>query len=134
MNKKFLCVCLAAFLSQSALSETDLATCYRKATNKAQYQDCLETEYKLLKKEYDDVLERVLAEAQSLDRVHSKKQVAKTFNDANKSFDRYLKDECGFLESTSGKTSSKSGVELSCRINLMRVRMGSMRHIYLNPQ
>ena len=56
-----------AVLSTSAVAADALAECYRTADNRLEVQACLKKELAETEKFYDDIVDRVLANARDLD-------------------------------------------------------------------
>lgn len=128
--KRILFFSLIAFFSLQAQADT-IGECYRKAVTKAQIEECLSFEHKSVKKSYDAVVERVLAEARSIDRAQkTNKLVANNFMKSNAAFKQYVDDECSFIGTSYGKRGQSA--ELSCRINLLRVRAAALEGRYVS--
>lgn len=135
MKKQF-AAALAAFMlggaAASAVAADALAECYRTADSKVQIQACLKQELEQAKKEYDEISDRVLANARELDRIQKRKGAAKAFEDANKAFDKYVDAECKWLEASYGAGSGAGNAVLACRINLLRTRTGAQDAQFLS--
>ena len=114
-----------AVLSTSAVAADALAECYRTADNRLEVQACL-------KKELADIVDRVLANARDLDRIQKRKGAAKAFEESNKAFSRYLDAECKWVEESYGSGTGSGDAILACRINLMKMRAGSLDAQFLS--
>ena len=81
---------------------------------------------------YDDIVDRVLANARDLDRIQKRKGAAKAFEESNKAFARYLDAECKWVEESYGSGTGSGDAILACRINLMKMRAGSLDAQFLS--
>lgn len=81
---------------------------------------------------YDDIVDRVLANARDLDRIQKRKGAAKAFEESNKAFARYLDAECKWVEASYGAGTGSGDAILACRINLMKMRAGSLDAQFLS--
>jgi hypothetical protein len=124
----------AGLLWAGAASAADaLAECYRTADNKVAVQACLKKELDQTQKEYDDIVDRILAKARDLDRIQKRRnEAAKAFTDANKAFERYVDAECGWLEESYGAGTGSGNAVLACRINLIKTRSGALDAQFLS--
>ena len=122
----------AAVLCTSAVAADALAECYRTADNQVEVQACLKQELEQTEKFYDDIVDRVLANARDLDRVQKRKRAAKAFEDSNKAFNRYVETECKWLEESYGSGSGSGNAVLACRINLLKTRAESLDMQFLS--
>lgn len=122
----------AAALSTSATAADALAECYRTADSKVEVQACLKKELAQTEKDYADIVDRVLANARDLDRVQKRKGAAKAFEESNKAFKRYVDAECKWVEESYGAGTGAGNAILACRINLMKMRAGSLDAQYLS--
>lgn len=75
-----------AAVSTSAVAADALSECYRTADNRLEVQACLKKELAETEKFYDDIVDRVLANARDLDRIQKRKGAAKAFEESNKAF------------------------------------------------
>lgn len=116
----------------SAAAADALADCYRAADSKGDIQACLRRELAETEKFYEDIVDRVLADARDLDRVQKRKDAAKAFEDSNKAFMRYVEAECKWVEESSGASAGASNAVLACRINLLKLRAGSLDAQFLS--
>lgn len=121
-----------AVLSTSAVAADALAECYRTADNRLEVQACLKKELAETEKFYDDIVDRVLANARDLDRIQKRKGAAKAFEESNKAFSRYLDAECKWVEESYGSGTGSGDAILACRINLMKMRAGSLDAQFLS--
>lgn len=62
-----------AAVSTSAVAADALSECYRTADNRLEVQACLKKELAETEKFYDDIVDRVLANARDLDRIQKRK-------------------------------------------------------------
>lgn len=122
----FSCFVSASLFSYCALAADALTDCYRKADTTIEVQACLKKEFESVKNYYDDVLDRVMSNARELDRVQRKKEAVKALTAANKSFDAYVEDQCGWVQASYGSGSGAGAAALACRVNLYRARAGEM--------
>ncbi len=113
-------------LTAPAMAADPLGECYKSADTAIETQACLKRELDAVKKNYDDVVDRVANHARELDRVQSRKTALKAFTQANKSFERFVDDECGWVSASFGSGSGAGNAELACRINLLRLRAGAL--------
>ena len=117
----------AGLLWAGAASAADaLAECYRTADNKVAVQACLKKELDQTQKEYDDIVDRILAKARDLDRIQKRR------NEAAKAFERYVDAECGWLEESYGAGTGSGNAVLACRINLIKTRSGALDAQFLS--
>ena len=119
----------SAVLNTSAVAADALAECYRSADNRLEVQACLKKELAETEKFYDDIVDRVLAD---LDRIQKRKGAAKAFEESNKAFARYLDAECKWVEESYGSGTGSGDAILACRINLMKMRAGSLDAQFLS--
>lgn len=122
----------SAVLNTSAVAADALAECYRSADNRLEVQACLKKELAEAEKFYDDIVDRVLANARDLDRIQKRKGAAKAFEESNKAFARYLDAECKWVEESYGSGTGSGDAILACRINLMKMRAGSLDAQFLS--
>ena len=122
----------SAVLNTSAVAADALAECYRSADNRLEVQACLKKELAETEKFYDDIVDRVLANARDLDRIQKRKGAAKAFEESNKAFARYLDAECKRVEESYGSGTGSGDAILACRINLMKMRAGSLDAQFLS--
>ena len=115
-----------AVLSTSAVAADALAECYRTSDNRLEVQACLKKELA------EDIVDRVLANARDLDRIQKRKGAAKAFEESNKAFSRYLDAECKWVEESYGSGPGSGDAILACRINLMKMRAGSLDAQFLS--
>ena len=120
--------------SWSVVAGDALDSCYRQAETQKDYQQCLNSEYELVRHEYDRVVERVMTEARGLDRVQRKKTAAKAFMEANKSFLNYVEKECDWVSISHGAKSAGTNAKLACRINQLRIRTGALEAQFLSEE
>lgn len=132
MKRVITTVLLAAAATASVQAETQVQACYEKAETAQQKAVCLKSELKLVEKAYNDVVERVTVKAKSLDRNKKKKAAMQALTRANKDFNTYVKSECKWYAVSRGIVARSSNVELSCRINMLRVRTSNLEYQYLN--
>ncbi len=135
MSRSFAVVLLTASLTagmSSALAADSLAECYRTADNKVDVQVCLKKELAETQKFYEDIVDRVLANARDLDRVQKRKGAAKAFEESNKAFMRYVDSECKWLEASYGAGTGSGNAILACRINLLKTRAGALDAQFLS--
>lgn len=121
-----------AAVSTSAVAADALSECYRTADNRLEVQACLKKELAETEKFYDDIVDRVLANARDLDRIQKRKGAAKAFEESNKAFARYLDAECKWVEASYGAGTGSGDSILACRINLMKMRAGSLDAQFLS--
>lgn len=121
-----------AGLAFGACANDELQACYKNAKTAQETAVCLKAEMKVVKKEYNDVLERVTVKARSLDRNKKRKTAAQALVRANKEFDQYVSSECKWYAVSRGVNAKTSNVELACRINMLRVRTSNLEYQYLN--
>lgn len=122
-----LCVCASA----SAQTPAD---CFNKSATQVEYAACLKTEMETLDTQYKNVVEQVMSQMRALDRVQKNKKATQALTEANKAFQSYVKEECDLIETSYGSGSGAGAAGLSCRINLTRLRMGSLQHQFLSAQ
>lgn len=123
------CLCVAS----AATAADALTSCYKKSETTVEVQACLKEELEVVKKRYDDVVERVMDNARELDRVQKKKTAANAFTEANKAFEKFVDAECGWINASYGSGTGAGNAKLACRINLMRLRTGAMDAQFLTP-
>lgn len=123
----------AACVAIPAAAADALAECYKKADNGVEVHACLNKELDVVKKRYDDVVDRVMDNARELDRVQKKKTAVKAFAEANKAFDKFVESECGWIAESYGSGSGAGNAQLACRVNLMRLRTGALDAQFLTP-
>ncbi len=126
--KKLLCLCgfiglTLPFVTQAA---GPIDECYKNAQTSSAMRECLKLELYETRAEYRQVLEKVTAQASELDRVTGKRIAQPALDKANLSFDRYVADQCTFDEAMMGSGTGAGSANLSCQINLLRVRMGAL--------
>lgn len=122
----------AACLTAPVFVADALADCYRQADSKVEVQACLKKELAQVEKDYQDVVGRVLTNARDLDRIQKRKGAAKAFEDSNKAFMRYVETECNWVEESYGAGTGAGNAVLACRINLLRMRTGSLDAQFLS--
>ena len=125
--------CAAATIMIAAACAAIPAECYKKADNGVEVHACLNKELDVVKKRYDDVVDRVMDNARELDRVQKKKTAVKAFAEANKAFDNFVESECGWIAESYGSGSGAGNAQLACRVNLMRLRTGALDAQFLTP-
>ena len=123
------CLCVA----EGASAADALTSCYKKSETTIEVHACLKEELKVVKKHYDDVVERVMDNARELDRVQKKKTAAKAFAEANRDFEKFVDAECGWINTSHSSGTGAGNAELACRINLMRLRTGALDAQFLTP-
>lgn len=109
----------------------DVTACYNQAGTQVQYVTCLKEEQAQLEEKYRDVLDQVTSQLRTVDRAQKNKKATQAFSDANKAFLAYLKEECELVGATRDSEADAGGAEIACRINLMRMRLGALRHQFL---
>ena len=130
--KRLITTLLLAASAAGVQAQTQVQACYEKAETAQQKAVCLKAELKLVEKAYNDVVERVTVKAKSLDRNKKKKAGMQALTRANKDFNDYVKSECKWYAVSRGIVARSSNVELSCRINMLRVRTSNLEYQYLN--
>lgn len=130
--KQVIVAMLLATTAFGAQAESKVQACYEKAQSAREKAVCLKAEMKVVEKEYNDVIERVTVKAKSLDRKKKKQTAMQALTRANKRFDEYVKSECKWYAVSRGIVAKSSNVELSCRINMLRVRTSNLEYQYLN--
>lgn len=127
MKRLGLIAVLGAGLVSFQVSAADaLSECYRQADTTIEVSNCLKKEMTAVQNYYDDVLDRVMNSARELDRVQRKREAVPALTRANRSFDEYVKDQCGYVEASYGSGNGAGAAALACRINLYRARAGEM--------
>lgn len=134
MNKRIVTVLalVGLFGTGSAVAADALAECYRAADSKVEVQACLKKELAQTEKFYDDIVDRVLVNARDLDRVQKRKGAAKAFEASNKAFERYVDAQCKWVEESYGSGTGAGNAVLACRINLLKLRAGSLDAQFLS--
>lgn len=117
---------LACGLSTSAHADDALFACYKQADTMIEVQACLKKELAQVQKYHDEVLDRVMNSARELDRVQRKKEAVKALTAANKAFDKYVTEQCQWVQASYGTSPGAGNAQLACRISLIRTRAGSM--------
>lgn len=120
----------------TVMSEEKLAQCYKQAQNlPARLNDCLTQELSMVKKEHKDVTERVFLIAKALDKKKGNKSVTDSHMKANQSFENYVDRECNVMKvMNSGDKLDQSNEDLSCEINLYRMRVDMLENRYLSAE
>ncbi|MDY6011130.1 MAG: lysozyme inhibitor LprI family protein [Duodenibacillus sp.] len=129
------CVVAAALVGvvSAAVAAADpLQACYKRADTMIEVQACLKKELDQVQKYHDEVLDRVMDSARELDRIQKRKEAVKALTEANKAFARYVDEECGWVQASYGSGSGAGNAALACRINLLRVRAGTMDARFLS--
>ncbi len=133
MTKTWVAMTTALWLCSAASAQTP-ADCFNKAATQVEYAACLKTEMETLDKQYKNVEEQVMSQMRALDRVQKNKKATQALTEANKAFQTYVKEECDLIETSYGSGSGAGAAGLACRINLTRLRMGSLQHQFLSAQ
>ena len=115
MTKTWVAMTAALLLCSAASAQTAPTECFDKAATQVEYAACLKTEMESLGKQYKNVEEQALT-------------------DANKAFQTYVKEECELIEKSYGSGAGAGAAGLACRINLTRLRMGALQHQFLSAQ
>ena len=120
----------------TVMSEEKLAQCYKQAQNlPTRLNDCLTQELSMVKKEHKDVTERVFLIAKALDKKKGNKSVTDSHMKANQSFENYVDRECNVMKvMNSGDKLDQSNEDLSCEINLYRMRVDMLENRYLSAE
>lgn len=121
---------LCAVSVASAAEETS-QQCYKNAQNRVDTIRCMELELQEVRKVYDGVVERVADNARELDRIQRKKLALPAFEEANRAFAGYVKQECEWVEQSYGSGSGAGNASQACRINLYRIRASSLETQFL---
>lgn len=111
-----------------------LAACYRQAQNSPdKLSNCLTREFDMLKKEYKDVTDRIFVLAKSKDKNKGKRGLTASQQKTNNAFESYVESECNFMSdmNTADKLSQRNE-ELSCRVNLYRMRIDLLENHFLS--
>lgn len=126
--KKILWLCSLSILSVTPLmsSAASVDECYKSAQTTAAVRECLKQELQETREEYRAMIEKLTNQAGELDRVTGRSVALPALEKANISFDRYVSDQCVFDEAMSGSGTGAGAANLSCQINLLRIRMGSL--------
>lgn len=126
--KKIFWLCSLSLLSlTSAMSyAASVDECYKSAQTTAAVRECLKQELQETREEYRAMMEKLTNQAGELDRVTGRSVALPALEKANMSFDRYVSDQCSFDEAMMGGGTGSGAANLSCQINLLRIRMGSL--------
>lgn len=137
MNKSMIAAlaCAAAF-STAALAagplDSSAASCYARAKDDYQQNECLQREYKAVQDEHKDVMERVIGIAKAWDKPYKSRQRWNKIIRAQQSFDAFVKRECDFVKyTTKGSNMKEKNAELACRINYLRIHINVLENHYL---
>lgn len=110
-----------------------LLSCYQKASDPTQELQCLEKEYKAVRREHKDVVERVAAIAKAWDKPYRTRQRWTKFIQAGQSYDTYVTRECQFFGwTTKGNRTKEKIAEMGCKVNLYRARIDMLENRYLS--
>lgn len=107
-------------------SAASVDECYKSAQTTAAVRECLKQELQETREEYRSMIEKLTNQAGELDRVTGRNVALPAFEKANLSFDRYVSDQCAFEEAMIAGGTGAGAANLSCQINLLRLRMGSL--------
>ncbi len=142
MKKILLCatagVLLCAGLTGTAYAadatEQSLATCYKQAQNSPEkLTRCLNQEHDFIKKEYKDVTERVFLLAKAFDKKKNSRGTTDLHLKSNQAFESYVERECSVMERLNeGDRTDQKNEELSCEINLYRMRIDMLENRFLS--
>ena len=99
----------------------DYSDCYRTASSRSATLDCLKREVKGLKASHAQATTRL---ADALRNAGTKK-AATNVATATKAFEKYVAEECNWIEAGAGGDSSAA--TLACQANLYRVRLGLLQ-------
>lgn len=131
--KKFLCLYSLLILACPLTSFAEnVDECYKNAQTTAAIRECLKQELQETREEYRSVMEKLTNQAGELDRVTGRNVALPALEKANLSFDRYVSDQCVFEEAMIAGGTGAGAANLSCQINLLRLRMGSLES-HINP-
>ncbi len=128
--KKFSLLFALLSLSLPAIShaDTQIEQCYKTATTQNAIRECLKQELKSTREEYRDLVDKMMKEANELDRVVGRNETTPALERANMAFDRYVAEQCKFEQSAQGGGSGAGAANLSCQINLLQWRMGTIEN------
>lgn len=125
--KKLLWLCsLSVLFPVVASAAESVDECYKSAQTTAAVRECLKQELQETRIEYRSVMEKLTSQAGELDRVTGRSVALPALEKANTSFDRYVSDQCAFDEALFGGGTGAGAANLSCQINLLRIRMGGL--------
>lgn len=132
--KKMALLTVGLLACATVSAQTTPTDCFNKSATQVEYAACLKTEMETLDTQYKNVVEQVMSQMRALDRVQKNKKATQALTEANKAFQAYVKEECDLIETSYGSGSGAGAAGLSCRINLTRLRMGSLQHQFLSAQ
>ena len=112
-----------------ASAENSLDQCYKTATTPSAVRECLKQELQSTRKEYRDLLDKLMKDANELDRVIGRNEATPALERANMAFDRYVAEQCQFEQTALGDATGAGSANLSCQINLLNWRMGIIENL-----
>ncbi|MBO7173787.1 MAG: DUF1311 domain-containing protein [Burkholderiaceae bacterium] len=119
-------------LSIPAVSQAnnEIEQCYKTATTQEAIRECNKQELQSTRKEYRELVAKLMKEANELDRVIGRNEVTPALERANMAFDRYVAEQCKFEQKALGGGKGASAANLTCQINLLHWRMGAIENFF----
>lgn len=118
--------------SGSALASNSIEECYKTAQSAQAIRECLKQELQVTRKEYRDLVSKLKKEADEHDRVVGRNIAEPALDKANLAFDRFVSAQCNFDQSMQGEGTGAGSANLSCQINLLQWRMGTIENMLTN--
>lgn len=121
---------LAISLPAVSQANNEIEQCYKTATTQEAIRECNKQELKSVRKEYRQLVDTLMKEANELDRVIGRNEVTPALERANMAFDRYVAEQCKFEQKAMGGGKGASSANLTCQINLLHWRMGAIENFF----
>ena len=111
-------------------ANNEIEQCYKTATTQEAIRECNKQELQSTRKEYRELVAKLMKEANELDRVIGRNEVTPALERANMAFDRYVAEQCKFEQKALGGGKGASAANLTCQINLLHWRMGAIENFF----
>ena len=121
---------LSLALPGIAQADNPIEQCYKTATTQEAIRECNKQELKIVRKEYRELVDKLIKEANELDRVIGRNEATPALERANMAFDRYVAEQCKFEQKALGGGRGATSANLTCQINWLQWRMGSIENFF----